>query len=74
MLSLAELTRLDADAANDRIRDALAFLTRHGQPSGEERKAWVIDQTVRILAGAQYPEVVRMAEIDNERDWDVGRR
>lgn len=35
----------------------MAFITRYGQIEGDHHKAWVIDQTVRLLMG-QVPTIV----------------
>lgn len=46
---------------SNKIESALAFLASYGQSEGEDRKAWVIDQTARILAGHGYEQFVKDA-------------
>jgi hypothetical protein len=41
------------------IRDALEVADRYGGIDGAQHKQWVIDQMVRLLAGARYEQWVR---------------
>ena len=58
------------------IDAALEMGLENGLFDGGHHKMWVIDQMVRILAGARYDEVI--AEIEDGEDgpntyeWDVG--
>ena len=55
---------------------AIAFLTFNGNVEGAHHKAWVIDQTLRILAGDLYDECVSVAKDGPEGPdtyrWDEG--
>ena len=55
---------------------ALRFLLKIGQVEGAHHKAWVIDQTVRILAGPDYARTVAAARAGADGpdtyDWDEG--
>ena len=59
-----------------KIDDALALALRYGQIDGSHHKLWVIDQVVRILAGADYEQIIS-DHCDGEDgpdtyDWDIG--
>lgn len=60
----------------NKINKALEFLIRYGQFDGSHHKAWVIDQTVRILAGGKYAAVIKQAKAGEDGPdtygWDVG--
>lgn len=43
--------RQQAETDTERVQLALQLLERDGQVDGDHHKAWVIDQTVRILTG-----------------------
>jgi hypothetical protein len=51
--------RQQAETDAERIELALDLLAGDGQVDGDHHKAWVIDQTVRILAGDRYRVVER---------------
>ncbi len=59
-----------------RTEAALALIVRHGGHDGEHRKAWVIDQVARILAGNGYVKLVADACAGEDGpqtyDWDTG--
>jgi ketosteroid isomerase-like protein len=46
--------RQAAETDTERVQLALDLLAGDGQTDGDHHKAWVIDQTVRILAGEGY--------------------
>lgn len=60
----------------ERVRAALELLADVGQTDGDHHKAWVIDQTVRILTGDDYDGwVARYQEGENGPEtyaWDEG--
>jgi hypothetical protein len=47
--------------AEERIEKAIELAVRFGGIDGDHHKAWVIDQMVRTLAGADYSRVVAEA-------------
>lgn len=55
---------------------AIDLAVRFGGVDGENHKAWVIDQMVRILAGKDYDRVVREAKAGEDGPdtyrWDTG--
>lgn len=54
------------------IEKVLDLIFEYGQIDGGHHKAWVIDQTVRILTGDKYNEFVKKYEIDEEtgeKEW-----
>ena len=59
-----------------RVAEALSLAARYGGIDGDHRKAWVIDQMVRKLAGANYESFVREAchgvDGPDTYTWDVG--
>jgi hypothetical protein len=65
-----------AIAARDRIARAVDMLIRHGGQNGGHHKAWVIDQTLRILLGADYDRVIAEScagsDGPNTYEHDVG--
>lgn len=65
----AEVERLEHGNASER---ALAVALRYGQRDGDHHKAWVIDQMVRLLAGAAYGPLIRAFEQGGEYEWDEG--
>ncbi len=60
----------------DKVETALDFLVKYGGIDGNHHKAWVIDQTVRILAGEEYTQIVKDAcngeDGPNTYSWEVG--
>ena len=60
----------------NRIREAISLLLAYGGYDGSHHKTWVIDQTLRILAGDAYEELV--ADFKDGEDgpdtyeWDTG--
>ena len=60
----------------ERIQKAINLAVRYGGIDGDHHKAWVIDQMVRVLAGADYPVIVREActgeDGPNTYAWDEG--
>lgn len=59
--------RRQAETDTERVQLALELLARNGQVDGDHHKAWVIDQTVRILTGDGY-----QAWIERYRDGEDG--
>lgn len=55
-----------------RIDLACEIAYHHGGAIGDRRKAWVIDQMVRMLLGDDYEAFVRDATNGGKEDWDVG--
>ena len=59
-----------------RIVAAITLATRYGSIDGAHHKNWVIDQMVRLLAGDDYDEVVRLAKAGpngpDSYEWDCG--
>lgn len=59
-----------------RIKDAIELAVRYGGIDGDHHKAWVIDQMVRVLAGADYDRIVREAKAGDDGPdsygWDTG--
>lgn len=57
-----------------RIWRTLDVARNHGQVDGCCRKAWVIDQMIRILCGNRedYDAWVESYEDEFENDWDAG--
>ena len=69
--------RQQAETDAERVQLALELLAEHGQTDGDHHKAWVIDQTVRILAGDRYEHFIaeyRSEDGDGEPiyTWDEG--
>jgi hypothetical protein len=66
----------DINVANRRIDKALELAFNYGGTDGAHHKDWVIDQMVRILAGEDYNELVRMAcsgeDGPNSYAWNTG--
>lgn len=58
------------------VREALSKASRFGGIEGEHQKQWVIDQTVRELAGPHYAAWVRACNFGyagpETCHWDVG--
>ena len=54
------------------IDDAIEFILENGQVDGAHHKAWVIDQTLKILAGKDYEEYVSEYENEGEYSWRNG--
>lgn len=67
-----------ADAFNnsDTIDRAIAMAIQYGGIDGAHHKTWVIDQTLRILAGDRYGEIIKAArdgeDGPNTYSWDCG--
>ena len=55
-----------------KIVEALEFAEKYGRTDGAHHKAWVIDQMVRALTGADYVEFVRNHDKNNGQQWDCG--
>lgn len=55
---------------------AIEIALTHGGEDEAHHKAWVIDQMLRILAGAKYEAIVAEARAGEDGphtyDWDVG--
>lgn len=69
--------RHQAENDTERVQLTLELLERDGQVDGDHHKAWVIDQTVRILAGDRYEHFIaeyRSEDGDGEPiyTWDEG--
>lgn len=62
--------------ADERIERAIDLIVSYGGIDGDHHKTWVLDQTVRILAGPRYTQIVAEA-CDGEDGpqtyfWEVG--
>lgn len=59
-----------------RIMDAIKMIVQFGGTDGAHHKDWVLDQTVRILAGDSYSDVVGWAKHGEDGPdtygWDEG--
>lgn len=59
-----------------KIQSALELIGGYGDIDGDHHKAWVLDQVVRILAGDEYGEWVRVAcdgdDGPETYSWDTG--
>lgn len=68
------MTEEQSDA--DKIAQAIELGFRYGGIDGGHHKMWVIDQMIRVLAGARYGELVRLACAGEDGpetyDWDEG--
>lgn len=64
-----ELFSLDDE---QRIEAVLDLFHYFGQTDGDHHKAWVIDQTARILLGPGYEQWVEVYRGDDEYEWDEG--
>jgi hypothetical protein len=70
------MTTMNEPTSDERILKAIELAVRFGGIDGDHHKAWVIDQIVRQLAGADYERVVE--EVCNGEDgpntytWEVG--
>jgi len=64
------------ESDSDRIELAVEMLLENGQTDGDHHKAWVIDQTLRLLLGDEYDDAIR-GYMDGEDgpetySWDEG--
>lgn len=61
---------------DERIQKAIDIAVRYGGADGDDHKAWVIDQMVRVLAGELYNKIVADAKAGEDGpdtyEWDVG--
>ena len=68
--------RILAPEARKRLRKAIELAVRYGQIDGAHHKAWVIDQIVRVLAGDEYPDVIKAHNDGDDGpetyNWDEG--
>lgn len=68
--------RHQAENDTERVQLALDLLAQSGQTDGDHHKAWVIDQTVRILTGDRYEQWItnyRAGEDGPDTySWDEG--
>jgi hypothetical protein len=66
-----------SQGVNEQVQDAIEIAVKYGSIDGEPHKAWVIDQMVRALTGADYGAVVADAKKGDcgpeTYDWDCGR-
>jgi hypothetical protein len=60
----------------ERIQKAIEMIVQYGGIDGSHHKDWVLDQTVRILAGDKYEKIVEEAcageDGPNTYEWDCG--
>ena len=55
------------------INERVVYLAlQHGAVEGAHHKQWVIDQTLRLLAGAAYSETISEWETLTGLEWDTG--
>lgn len=63
--AVQHLVRDSSDQPHERtIADAIELLFHASQIDGAHHKAWVIDQALRILTGANYPQAVAEYSFD----------
>jgi hypothetical protein len=55
-----------------RTQKAAAIGIRYGGFEGDHHRAWTIDQMLRVLCGADYPDLIRAYEQGGEYEWDTG--
>lgn len=59
-----------------KLEEAMDFLLAFGQVDGSHHKMWVIDQTIRILTGEKYDDIIKMyrdgEDGENTHEWDCG--
>jgi hypothetical protein len=62
--------------SNNGAEQAIEIAIKYGSTDGSHHKAWVIDQMVRVLAGAAYAEVIARAKAGEDGpdtyEWDTG--
>lgn len=67
---------ITTESLKGRITAAITLATQYGGFPGEQKKAWIIDQMVRVLAADKYDEIVAAARAGEsgpeDYDWDVG--
>lgn len=60
----------------ERIQASILLIVKYGGVDGSHHKNWVLDQTVRILAGKQYNKIVKEAKAGEDGpdtyEWDEG--
>jgi len=56
----------------EQTRAVRHLLLAYGQIEGDHHRAWVIDQALRILAGARYEQVIAAYNNDGEYSWGLG--
>ena len=68
--------KFDVEGMLEAMKDAIMIAVKFGGIDGDHHKAWVIDQMVRCLAGANYEKIVAVAcageNGPNTYDWDEG--
>ena len=55
-----------------RAERAVAIGLQYGPIDGAHHKDWVIDQMIRILSGAAYPQLIGLYESEEGYEWDTG--
>ena len=58
--------------SEEKITKAIAVILDYAQIDGSHHKAWVLDQTLRILLGDKYEEIIEKYKDDGQYDWDCG--
>lgn len=61
----------DAKRGNTNER-AAALILEHGHASGQHYQRWLLDQTLRIIAGEGYSYMVTLWQAETGREWDTG--
>ncbi len=60
----------------EKIKKAIEIIVQYGGIDESHHKDWVLDQTVRILAGSEYEEIVRCAKYGEDGpetySWEIG--
>ena len=62
----------DLGECEARVDEAIKIIAEHAFDEDVGRRAWVIDQVARVLAGDRYDEVVREAPGGGGALWDLG--
>lgn len=66
----------NSGSPEQRIEKAIELAVRYGGRDEAHKKAWVIDQMVRVLAGDDYQNIVAMAKSGEDGpetySWDEG--
>jgi len=70
-------TDIITSTGDDRIQKAIELLVEYNDIDGAHHKDWVMDQTLRILAGTKYQSVVESACFNDENpdepyEWEFG--
>jgi hypothetical protein len=71
-----EAYRIAIKAWSEQRQKAVDLMVRYGGIDGDHHKAWVIDQTIRILTGDDYDQLVKDScageDGPDTYEWDTG--